>query len=873
MKKLPFLLCALLAVTGSAQVASVERTGKLPNGLTYYIRHNDSPSGMAEFHIIMRVGAANESDRQQGMAHFVEHMAFNGTKNFPSRGVIDYMEGVGVKYGPDLNAQTGIETTTFIMRQVPMVREGVVDSVLLILRDWAHYINLGDNDEIDRERGVVIEELRGRNNSNFRTGNRTRQVIYNGLHYGRRNIIGSQEQLSTFPHEELRKFYRQWYRPEQQAVVIVGDFDVEQMETKVRRVLGALPRGKGKAPVIDRIVPDNNEPLVTVETDPDQRDSRITLYIKRRTNVDAFEQKMVSTACAMVGARLDEISRRPNAPIHRSNMGNVALSWDSQALAIGGTASNNDVLSAWETLFTELERIRRHGFSQSELDTSRNRQIEGMEMGLRLRPTPTNSDYVVWFEDNFLRGTPVQTQAEQHRQSPQMLERMTVEQLNALMARLITPTNNVLVVTAPSASANSQVPTPRQLLAVMERVRQTPIAPWQPTQVEEEKLIVGNIAPGRIVSEEAGVWGSIVWALGNGVRVVVKPVEGTGGQLSMRAHADGGIALVDSAHRATAAQLIRVVEASGLGELTEAQLDDVSGSKNARTSLSLSRFATAITGNAVAKNAETMLQQVYLRFTAPRFDSAAFGGSDVDFDKLRALYSRFWGNTADSYTFFFAGDTLGLRPLVERYIASLPTGGEQLQFRDDGVRKTYRSETLRQSKTMRNPVATVECKFEGGMEYTLHNVAAMNFLCDCLTYRYAESIREEKGGTYGVSVSGWLGRQPVGEYSLMVSFRTNPALTDELLSIVEQEFRQIAANGPRADDMTKAREYRLKLLPQQRTSAAGWLDILATHYTWGGDLTTLDAEIATMTADDVRAVARKILDDGNITRKITEPQS
>lgn len=899
------------------------RVGKLENGMTYYLRHNAKPAEMAEFYIFHNVGAIQEEDSQIGLAHFLEHMAFNGTTNLPGKQLINWLETIGVKFGSNLNAATGVEMTYYNMSQVPLKRESIIDSALLILHDWSHFIAL-EGDEIDNERGVIIEELRQGNNARSRIGDKTRPVLYNGNKYSFRNIIGTEEQLRTFSHQEIRDFYHRWYRPDLQTLVIVGDFDVDKMEARIKKVMADIPAVQNPEDKQYFPIPDNQEPLVTVATDPEVTGSSVGLYIKRpsiphelNSSIPVyFMNYALAAATSLTSQRLSEIAQKPDAPFMGARFQNGSMSVTNDALVGSVSARDGEIPRAFEAFYTEIERVRRYGFSESELERFKTNAMESSRQAYLKREDRRSADFVWTYIGNFVSNSPMPSAETDWQIDSVVISSLSLDMVNKIISELIIPNNNVLIVTAPE-KAGVSVPTADEMLALIYKVREADIAPYEDTVIDEP-LISHDIKPGTVKKTEKGMYESTIWTLSNGVRVILKPTDLRKEQVSMAARADGGTSVLSDDDFRSASAVMGVIGMSGLGKFSNTELRKILTGKVASAEPSLGRFSSGISGGSSRKDIETMLQLTYLYFTEPRINKDDFDRmmnnlreqllhqestpdfklqqeatktiygnhfraqnitletmGDIKFEKMAGIYDKFFKDKADEYTFYFIGDfdLEQIKPLIEKYLGSLPAGKDKLKSKDDGLAVKRGEITNRFKAEMQAPMTTVMFLYSGDIAYTQENNMVMSLLSNCLSNRYLESIREEKGGTYGVSVRGGLGRQPKQTYSMQISFQTDPNMVDELLDIVEDEIRNIAENGPRQEDMSKTIEHWIKTRPESLKENGTWLGYLSTYYTWGEDWNVnYDAILKSMDGQKVQELARKILKDGNLIKIIMDPE-
>ncbi len=896
------------------------RIGRLDNGMTYYLRHNSKPAGLAEFFIVHNVGAIQEEDSQAGLAHFLEHLAFNGTDNMPGKTTINWLAAIGAK---NYNAMTRVEDTQYMLTQVPLKRESIIDSALLILHDWSSFVTLKD-EEIDNERGVIIEELRGIENANRRLMNLWRPVMYGGTRYGDRDGIGTEEQLRTFPYKEIRDFYKKWYRPDLQAVVIVGDFDVDQMEAKVRKVMGSIPAAVNPAPKEYFPIPDNEEPVGIVLSDPELTGSNVSFYIRHPET--PFEQRddiatvqfnlAMNAAMSMANVRLGDVARRVDAPFLGSIMAWDGMSETNKSLTLGTSAPENQLPSAFEAAVTEMERIRRYGFTPGELERYKASALNGLEVNFERRADRESRSFVNDYVANFTDNAPIPSAEDNYAIRKKMLEELTLEEVNNAVRSVMTEKNNLVIALTPEKQGVT-VPTLEELFAVLKRVRNAEIAPYEDVDTNQP-LISGKIKAGKVVKEEGGVFGSTVWTLRNGVRVVLRPSKMSANSISFGMNAQGGMSLVGDEDYRTAMALTEVVGMSGIGKFDNTTKNKMLMGKTVSMGPSIGRFTSSLNGASTLKDAETMFQLAYLYFTEPRISKDEFDrfmkncrGSlqnakdtpryiftdqlnrvmygegvraqqlslenidEIDFDRMPTLWNKFFGKTADSYTVYLVGDfdPQEIKPLVEKYIGGLPSGAPKLKWQDDGLTRRKGRIEERFEVPMQTPKSTAYFTWEGDIDYTLENDRTMNALVTCLYNRYFDAVREERGGTYAVPVGGTVSMLPKGEYELKVQFDTDPAMVEDLAKIIEAVLRNIADHGPRESDMAQILEFWRKERAQQLERNAFWRSSLVEYYDRGQDrVTPYDEVIEGITGEKVQQLARKIIADGNMIRLVMAPR-
>lgn len=898
------------------------RIGKLDNGMRYFLRHNGQSAGMADFYIVYNVGSIQEDDTQSGLAHFLEHMAFNGTRHFPGNSMIGWLESIGLQFGTNLNAATGMEMTYYQLTQVPLKRESVTDSLLLILHDWSGSLLL-EKKEIDKERGVIIEELRQRNTPQFRIGNKAASYVYGDTRYAHRDMLGTEEFLKNFKPQLLRDYYKCWYRPDLQAIIIVGDFDVDKMEAKLKKVMADIPAAENPQPKEKIRIPDNANPVVAILSDPEERVSKANFFIKRpavphelNNRVGAnYMNMLINVAVSMMNVRFGDLAQQSGCPFTTATLLNSSLTETCDALELQVIARGDAIAEAFSSAYGELERVRRYGFTQEELDFVRMGILRGGKHAYESGNEKPNGAFAQEYMNHYTKNTPVLSVKEQWAFLQLMMRQATIEQVNELVKTLIAPANNVLVLTVPE-KVKATLPKEEQLANFFSWVRGAEIEPYKPETVDKPLLAELPVS-GKVTATEKGVYGSTVWKLSNGLRVVVMPTPYSRNQIIMNGQAGGGLSTIDTSDYLTASMVAQIAGVSGAGEFNGEQLRKLLSTKSVSVQPSIGRFSSDISGSAAKADVETMLQLAYLYFMHPNFDrerfdmlveanrmnlvnsadapefvmnklmnKATYGDNlrtqipteqslkGIDFAKMAAIYRHFFTDAAGNYTFYFLGDIEPdvLKPLVERYLGSLPVGTQRLAWKDDGVRMLPGKKEERMNIPMQTPKGMVSLVYTGEVEYTQQNTLLMAMLASCLQSRYMETIREEKGGAYGVNVSGTLSRQPVPTYSLNIAFQTAPDKVDELLKVVREELERMAKSGPARADLDKTLEYWRKAQSEGLKNNQVWLSYLQNYYTWGEDWNTdYEKLLNTVSSESVKELAGKILKDGNLKQVVLLP--
>ena len=935
MKKIILLtLAAFAACSAMAQMQPIPadpelRTGKLENGMTYYIRHNEKPKGQADFYIIHNVGAIQEEDSQQGLAHFLEHMAFNGTKNLPGKQMIEYLETVGVKFGANLNAGTSWDQTVYNISDVPTSRQGIIDSALLILHDWSHFIAL-EPKEIDSERGVIMEELRTRDGASWRATMKLLQALGKGTKYEHRNLIGYLDGLKSFEHQELVDFYHKWYRPDYQAVVVVGDIDAEAVEAQVKELMSDIP-----APAADAaqkeviVVPDNEEPIVSIYTDPEMQGTKVQIFIKRPAlpvelaNTVGGEAANVIEAyiSTMENARLQEIAMQPDAPFLGAGMSSgdvIGIIPTLNATVFVAMTQDGKLNRGFESIYTEMERLRRHGFTQGEFERAQEDLLRQAERSYANRNDRRNGSFVQTYLNNFQKNTPMPDAETEWKLDSMLIRMINVEAVNGFVQQTITPTNQVIIVTAPEKEGLAS-PAAEELLAIRDKVTAADVEPYEDNVVKEPLIPEGTVLKGSKVKKcvEDAVLGTTEWTLATGVKVVVKPTTFKADGVLMSAVAKGGLSQLSDEEFYMGEMMPAINSMSGVGRFSATELKKQLSGKTAGVQPSVEHFVSSMNGSASPKDLETMLQLLYLNFTQPRFDrndydnlmkmlraqlanvqsnpdyrmqektmEVVYGNNPrrrmvsdeiidgFDFGKLPDIYAKLYPG-ANSFVFTFVGnvDLDSLKPLVEKYIGSIPTTKKPMTWRDDKTDPVQGEVTEVFNVAMQQPKVSVYYYFSGEMPYTFKEKLALTFLSQALNSRYLESIREEKGGTYGVHVSGSTDYIPKESYDMSIMFDTNEQMADELCEIVMKEIRTIAEQGPKSEDIEKNREFMLKSWQNSLELNNGWMGYIQAKYGSGLNfIADYEQALRSLTDADVQAMARKVLDDGNLVKVVMRPE-
>ena len=896
------------------------RIGQLDNGLTYYIRHNKLPENRAEFYIAQKVGSILEEPQQRGLAHFLEHMAFNGTKNFPGDdkglGVIPWCETVGIKFGTNLNAYTSIDETVYNISNAPIDRTGVLDSCLLILHDWSNYILLKD-DEIDKERGVIREEWRSRNSGMLRVYTDLLPTIYQGDKYADCMPIGSIDVINNFPYKDIRDYYHKWYRPDLQGIVIVGDIDVDTVEAKLKAVFADVQKPVNPAERTYYPVTDNKEPIVAIGTDKEVDDPSIEIYFKQDATPDSEKnnvgylasQYMTSMISSMLNARLSELVQSANPPFTRASSyySDFFVAKTKEAFALSASSKADGIETALKTLLQETERARRFGFTESEYARARANYLQSLESAYNEREKTKHGSYVREYVQNFLNGEPIPGIEAEYAMMNQLAPNIPLQAMNMVMQQLVPDSNQVVIIAGP-AKEGLKYPTKEEVINLLKGMKDLDLQAYV-DKVSDEPLMKEAPKGGKIISEkENDIYGSTKLVLSNGVTVYVKKTDFKADEIRMKGTSLGGKSIFPDKDALNFAVMDNVIAVGGLGNFSQVDLTKVLAGKKVSVNAGLGATTENVFGTCSPKDFETMMQLTYLTFTAPRKDAEAFESfknrmkaqlesaqanplssindslqkamynnhprvvmmkpemvDQIDYDRILEMYNDRFKDASD-FTFYFVGniDLETAKPLIAEYLGALPAINRKETFKDTkmDIRKgVYKNEYAKEQQT---PTATIVFLYSGKAPYTLKNDILLSFATQVLDMVYTEEVREKEGGTYGVNCYGDLQKYPKEQLMLQIVFQTDPAKKDKLAGIVVDELKKLAAEGPSDVHLQKVKEYMLKKYADNQKENGYWMNNLNDYFYYGMDMTEGYTDIVnSITAKDIQKFVSDLLKQGN----------
>ena len=894
--------------------------GTLPNGLRYYIRENPEPRERAELRLVVNAGSVLEDDDQLGLAHFVEHMAFNGTEHFQKQELIDYMERVGMRFGPDVNAYTSFDETVYML-MVPTDSAELVSTAFQILEDWAHG-QLFVREEIDKERGVIIEEWRLGQGASARMRDKQWPILFKDSRYAERNVIGNEEILQNFDYEVLKRFYRDWYRPDLMAVIAVGDFDKSEIEQLIKSHFSAMqmPENARERPVYP--VPGHDETLFAIATDPEATFNSINVYWKQalrdETTVAAYRQSIVESLYnRMLNTRLFELTQQADPPFLGAFSGQGRFIGSTEIYILGAGVPENGIERGLETILTEAERVERFGFTESELEREKRELMRSIEQAYAEREKTESSSYASEYIRNFLFDEPIPGVAYEFELHKEFVPGIALDEVNRLAKEWIVDTNRVIVISAPEKEG-VEVPSEDELLAVFAAAGAAEVVAYVDT-VTDAPLVAVVPEPAAITSEEyVDEVDVTVWELANGVRVLLKPTDFKDDEVVIRAWSPGGSSLASDEDYVAATTATSVVAQGGLGEFSLVDLQKVLAGKAVRVSPFIASIAEGLSGSASPTDIETMFQLVYLYFTAPRRDEEAYLSfksrmnafmanrsadpmsayrdtamvtltqhhhrtrppsqelyEEMDLDVSYAFYKDRFADASD-FVFVIVGtfDPDSIKPLVQTYLGGLPSIGREETWRDEGIMPP----TGVVEKTVYKgiePKSQTQIVFTGPFEWTRENRYAITSLASSLRIRLREVLREDMGGTYGVGVSGIGNRYPREEYTFRISFGTAPERLEELTVAVFQQIDSIKTFGPTQDDIDKVKETQRRQRETNLRENGYWLSQLISYERYGldiRDILTYDELVASLTTETVQKAAELYLRTDNYVQISLYPE-
>eukprot|EP01029_Cantina_marsupialis_P032255 TRINITY_DN966_c1_g3_i1.p2 TRINITY_DN966_c1_g3~~TRINITY_DN966_c1_g3_i1.p2 ORF type:complete len:935 (-),score=155.99 TRINITY_DN966_c1_g3_i1:15366-18170(-) len=919
-----FLCSALMSKaqnTTTIPLDSQVKYGKLSNGMTYYVMHNEEPKDRASLYFVQNVGAILEEDSQNGLAHFLEHMAFNGLENFPGKNMINYLEKNGIQFGRDINAYTAQDETVYNLSNIPATNENLLDSALLVLHDWSGGLLL-EADEIEAERGVIHEEWRTRRNVRKRLRDQSSPFMYNHSQYAKRDVIGSLEVIDNFEHKALRDYYKKWYRPDMQAVVVVGDIDVEKMEAKVKELFSTIPMPENAAERVYYEVEDSKEIQYVLATDKEAQSVSIDWIFREPVNKtrnekylrDGYAQSMFNQ---MFNQRLSELTRQPECAAVGMQVGNFSMARTKDANYLSVRPKQGKELEAFSQFMTEFARVARYGFTQAELDRVKTGFLRNIESYFANRDKISNEEWAKTFQKHFLTAEPAPSVEWDVEFAKKVIPAITLDEVNANLKGFGNMNNSVFSISGP-AKDDISYPTKEELLATMKKVMTSDVEAYN-DDAGDAPLVAVNLKEKKIISNST-VKGTDakLYELENGAKVVVLPTEYSKDEILFSAYSFGGSSLLKREDLESADVVGALAQMSGLGEFNAIQLQKKLTGKLANVTPSLGSFTEGLNGSASPKDLETLLQLVYLRFENPRFDENAFKAgigrwknnlvnakadngkafkdtigqmnashheralmfneaflNNVSFDKAKRIYLERFHDASD-FTFLFVGniDEKKDLPLIQKYIGNISSSKRKENWVNHNIRPAKGVSKNIFERNMQVPKTTVYVGVNKEVEYNLETRMYVRVIADLLSKRYMETIREEEGGSYGVGVRPSISKRPYEYATISISFDCDPEKQERLREIVFKEIEKLAKAPCKLDDLEEIKKNYIKNRTEAEKKNNFWLSVIQSSLMNNENITSIEDYNKLVNSINVKSIqkfAKKLFKNTDSVEVVMNP--
>ena len=935
MKIKHLFVAAVLFITGTAAVMAqgmqmppipvdnAVRIGKLPNGLTYYIRHNDYPEHRVNFYIAQRVGSIQEEENQRGLAHFLEHMAFNGSENYPGDKLLEYMRSIGVEFGRDLNAYTSIAETVYNIDNVPSKNIAALDSCLLVLKDWSNGLTLA-TEEIDKERGVIENEWRLRSSPMQRMMERNLETIYPGSKYGRRMPIGTMEGVKNFKPEVLRQYYHKWYRPDNQAIIVVGDIDVDRTEQKIKEMFSGIKLDPNAAPVVAEPVPDNNEAIIVVDKDKEQQFNIVQIMFKHDDVPDSMktslaymvQQYALNLSLQMLNARLAEVGQNPECPYLQAYVsdGDYIYAKSKDAFAVVCIPKPGQTEAAISAAVREVMRATMFGFTPTEFVRAKSEYMSQLEKVYTNRNKRENGVYCELYTRNFIDNEPIPSIEDEYAIMQQISPMIPVEAINEVMKELVSVTDTNLVVMSFNTEKEGTVyPTPESIKKAIDTVHGEKLTAWV-DNVKQEPLIAKMPAKGKITGEkENKTLGYKELTLSNGARVLLKKTDFKDDEVVIDATSKGGSSLLGDEDIVNAKVFDMAIGASGLGNFSNTELEKALAGKQANANLQLFNLHEGLSGSSTPKDLETLFQLTYLYFTDVRKDEksfaqlmttletmlknqalspdAAFSDSlmstlychnpryatlkledlkKVNYDRILQIAKERTADAGD-FTFTIVGnfDEATIRPLIEQYIASLPAKGKKENWKKVSTYAKGNAEN-KFTRKMETPKANAYMYWYNlTTPYSLENAVAASAAGQVLEMIYLKKIREDAGAAYSAGATGMASLGGDTPFTALVGIcPMDPEKSDMAIKIMEEEAKKLCTTVD-ADMLNKVKELMLKRADENAKTNSYWVSTINNLDEYGVDTyTNYKNVVNALTPEKVAKMVKDVIFKGGNSVKV-----
>lgn len=894
--------------------------GKLDNGLTYYIKENKKPEHRAVFRLVVNAGSILENDDQQGLAHLVEHMAFNGSKHFEKNDLINYIESIGMKFGADLNASTSFDETIYKL-EVPTDNSEILEKAFFITEDWAHNLTF-DPLEIDKERGVVIEEWRLGRGADARMFDKQAPVLLKDSKYSKRLTIGKKEIIEKAPYETLKSFYYDWYRPDLMALIIVGDFDKNNIESLIKKHFSGIPPKANSRVREIFTVPDQDQMLFSIVTDPEATDNSISFYHKLdsepQDKVKDYRRALVEIMYnRMLSERLSELTRNANPPFLKANSAKGSFVRTKDVFMLRASVKDNGIESGLEAILNEAQRLKKYGFTDSELKREKQSMLSYIERAYKERNKSESVGFAEEYIRNFLTDEPSPGLAYEYEIYKQFIPGITLDEINKLSDSWIQEKNSVLLVNAPDKEG-LKIPSENDLRNIFEKVKNADLKPYD-DKFADVPLIDKAPVPSAIVSEKKINELNITeLKLANGVRVILKPTDFKNDEIAFNSFSYGGTSLADNSVLIPASTASSLIQQSGVGKFDLTQMHKMLSGKVVSVAPFVSEINEGLTGSSSVKDLETMFQLIYLNFTAPHIDSASFvsyktkmknylanrtASPDAAFqdtvqvtlgdyndrrmpwtestldkldieESLNFYKERF--SDASGFTFIFVGsfDIASIKPLIKTYLGGLPSTQKNESLKDLKIFPP-RGVISKQVHKGVEPKSSVLLTFTGDYNWNSQNNYDLNSMLDVLRIKLRENLREDKSGVYGVSVKGSPMKYPSQKYEIDISFGCAPENVEMLVKSTLAELDSLKTYTVSDIYINKVKETQKREFEVNLKENKFWLSSLNSYYFYNNDLSLLmkyPQRVEGFSSDAVQKAAQKYFDGNNYIKVVLYPQ-
>ncbi|MBN2484397.1 MAG: insulinase family protein [Bacteroidales bacterium] len=923
------LFVYLLSISAYAQPTKIPvnpdvKFGKLDNGLTYYIQKNKKPANRVEFRLAVNAGSVQEDNKQIGMAHFVEHMCFNGTENFPKNNLIHYLQAMGANFGPDINGYTSFEETVYML-SVASDSASIVDSTMLIMLDWAHAVTF-DPLELEKERGVILEEWRIGRGAGQRMRDKYIPVLLKGSKYAERLPIGTKESIESTPYDDIVRFYKTWYRPELMAFVVVGDIDPDEMEAKIKARFSKIKKSDSPVEKEQYSIEDNKEPLVAIVSDKENTQTVISLSYKSDNihKIETLDDFLAlferSIFAAMLNDRLEEISKKADAPFLYA-YGYYGKLWvrPREAFQVSMYAKQDRIADALTVCLTENERVKRYGFTEAELERNKKKMLSSLENAYLDKDNQESSNLTWQYVYNFLENEPMPGIEFQYKFIKENIDKIKLENINKLAQKWIRNENQVLVLQGIEKEGFA-LPSEQEIKNILASSSSLVVEPYTENTVNSE-LFTQNVAPGKVVSTNVKESiGLTEITLSNGLKVLLKPTTFKNNEILMSAYAEGGTSRFSHSYKLASSFTSSVIYESGVSNFNRIELEKALAGKQVNVGPYVSPLYSGFNGSSSVADFETMLQLTNLYFTNPRIDEPAFNTvvtqrkemyknalsnpiryfynqaqyimynhhpetpgvlpvekdwENLSLEQIREIYSKSFDNAAN-FTFMFVGSFKNeeIIPLLEKYLGSLPSSAEKSAFVDKNIRPVAGPLNEAVYKGT-DPKSYVILSLTAETEWSKRESHGFWSLCQILQRVLTDKLREEMSGVYGFGISGDVTKDPYESYYFQVIIPCGPENAERLVAATLEELERMKTDGPTQDELDKEITTQRRAEEKNLEDNSNWIWRLNRMYQVDKELGRAEKpyELCEMlTIDLMREMAQKYLKTENMVRITLYPE-